>query len=256
VVYSAAEVVTVMVAYPKGFFATAQVAMEPGLCFVLMPFDPTFDPVWEILQEVVESEPFSLRCLRADEISRPGYIMEDVLEYIARANIILADLTGRNPNVFYELGIAHTAKPSSRVFLLSQSIEYIPFDLRHLRFLIYKTDLSDLRARLADALSQSGLRQYRIFLHEQERKKFPGRISGRDRCLYEVELEGHFLGDDGVKFTVRVVRFVAGEQPGLSFQDGCYLGIQRNTFELPELDWKLRFEGGDRNEARILLQRD
>lgn len=101
------------------------------------------------------------------------YIVEDVLEYIARADIILAELTGRNANVFYELGIAHTAKASSRVFFRAQSVEFIPFGLRHLRFLIYRPDLSDLREKLTEALSQVVPRQYRILLHEQEPKMFP-----------------------------------------------------------------------------------
>ncbi len=92
-----------MPAYPKDYLEQIrpQIEVDASLGFMLMPFQSSFDDVWNIVKEVVESDPFSGRCLRADQISRPGYIMEDVLEYITRANIILAELTGQNPNVFY-----------------------------------------------------------------------------------------------------------------------------------------------------------
>jgi len=62
--------------------------------------------------------------------------MQSVWEGINRARLIIADLTGRNPNVFYELGIAHTlGKP---VIMLTQSMDYVPFDLRHLRCIVYQ----------------------------------------------------------------------------------------------------------------------
>ena len=59
--------------------------------------------------------------------------MEDVRTGISSADLIVADLTGQNPNVFYEVGIAHTLEKP--VLLLSMSIEDIPFDLRHRRVL-------------------------------------------------------------------------------------------------------------------------
>ena len=65
--------------------------------------------------------------------------MEDVLEYIVNAGTVIADITDRNPNDFYEPGIARAIKPSSAVYLLSQSMDFIPFDLRHLRCLVYKS---------------------------------------------------------------------------------------------------------------------
>jgi hypothetical protein len=62
--------------------------------------------------------------------------MDDVVATIRRAQIIIADLTGQNANVFYEVGIAHAiGKP---VLLLTQSIDDVPFDLRHRRILVYE----------------------------------------------------------------------------------------------------------------------
>jgi hypothetical protein len=245
-----------MPAYPRDFFLESRAQVEPSLCFVLMPFKKKFNRVWEIIRVTAESDPFNLQCLRADQISRPGYIMEDVLQYIARASTIIADLTDRNPNVFYELGIARTHKASTAVFLLSQSIDFIPFDLRHLRCLIYKPDLSDLGAKLTEAFHQAVPPQYRLNLHERERKKFPVRLSGRDRCLYELELEGHYLGVDGVKFTLRIIRFVAAQQPEEVYEEPLYLGQEQNVMDLPKLDWKLRYGGVgvDRGEGIFFLQ--
>jgi nucleoside 2-deoxyribosyltransferase len=61
--------------------------------------------------------------------------MQSVWESVNRARLIIADMTERNPNVFYELGIAHTlGKP---VIMITQSMDYVPFDLKHLRCIVY-----------------------------------------------------------------------------------------------------------------------
>src|SRR5580765_5544854 len=147
--------------YPKNFLKDSQQQQEPGFCFVLMPFDPGFAEVWKIIRSTVESQDFNLECKRADDFSKPGYIMEDILRNIVRASIVIADLTGRNPNVFYELGIAHTVKESSQVILLSQDVEFIPFDLRQLRCLMYREDLTDLEQGLSTTLKEIGQKQYK-----------------------------------------------------------------------------------------------
>jgi nucleoside 2-deoxyribosyltransferase len=62
--------------------------------------------------------------------------MDDILKSIGAADVVLADLTRKNANVFYEVGICHAlGKP---VLLLAQSIEDVPFDLRHRRVLLYE----------------------------------------------------------------------------------------------------------------------
>ena len=77
-----------------------------------------------------------LRCERADDIYDVSGIMQSVWEGINRAGVVVAELTGRNPNVFYELGVAHTlGRP---VIMLSQDIEDVPSDLRHLRCILYR----------------------------------------------------------------------------------------------------------------------
>ena len=63
-------------------------------------------------------------------------IIQDIWSAINRAEIIVAELSGRNPNVFYEVGICHTL--GKEVILLAQDIEDIPFDLRYLRVILYE----------------------------------------------------------------------------------------------------------------------
>ena len=109
--------------------------VEDDLCFVLMPFGP------EDLQIVYQDhvcnalKQCKLRVQRADDIYGTGSIIEDIWAGINRARLIVADLTGRNPNVLYEVGICHTL--GKNVIMLAQTADDIPFDLRHLRSIIY-----------------------------------------------------------------------------------------------------------------------
>jgi hypothetical protein len=73
---------------------------------------------------------------RADDFFTADAIVEDIWKAIVSARLIVADCTDRNPNVFYEIGLAHTiGKPT---ILLTQRAEDIPFDLRHLRYITYQ----------------------------------------------------------------------------------------------------------------------
>jgi len=77
-----------------------------------------------------------LRCIRADDIYGVSGIMQSIWEAINSSRVIIAEMTDRNPNVFYELGIAHTlGKP---VIMITQSIDDVPFDLKHLRCIEYE----------------------------------------------------------------------------------------------------------------------
>jgi hypothetical protein len=115
-------------------FGGGEFTPDPNLCFVLMPFAEVMRPVFDDhIRPVVESGGVS--CLRADEIVGTNVITWDIWEKINRARFIIADLTGRNPNVFYEVGIAHAL--GKEVILLAQSMEDVPFDLKALRCIVY-----------------------------------------------------------------------------------------------------------------------
>jgi hypothetical protein len=111
--------------------------MANDYCFVLMPFtnNNNLQVVYkDYVKPIIEGR-CGLKCERADDINSISGIMQSVWESINRARLLIADLTNRNSNVFYELGIAHTlGKP---VIMITQAMKYIPFDLRHLRCIIY-----------------------------------------------------------------------------------------------------------------------
>lgn len=102
--------------------------------FVLMPFKDELSLVYQDHIKSVATT-LGLSAARADDFFSSGSIMRDVWEAIHGAKAVVADCTGRNPNVFYEIGIAHTI--GKRVVLTAQSVEDIPFDLRHLRTIVY-----------------------------------------------------------------------------------------------------------------------
>lgn len=103
--------------------------------FTVMPFEP--DDLQFVYRHVVlpSLEKCGVVCIRGDDMFGSGVIMEDVLKWIESADIVLADLTGQNANVFYEVGIAHAKEKP--VLLFAQSLDDVPFDLRHRRIVPY-----------------------------------------------------------------------------------------------------------------------
>ena len=127
--------------------------IEPSLMSAMMPFDLRFDAVYAALRRTAED--VGLRCRRADDIWENPAVIQDVVSLIDRSKVIVCDCTDRNPNVFYEIGIAHTL--GREVILITQIAADIPFDLRHLRYVRYLNNTeglmalsAKLRPRLAD----------------------------------------------------------------------------------------------------------
>ena len=121
--------------------------IEPTLASAMMPFDTGFNAVYEAIQQA--SSNAGLRCRRADDIWENAAIIQDVVALIDRSRIVICDCSGRNPNVFYEAGIAHTL--GREVILITQSEHDIPFDLRHLRYIRYLNN-TEGRAALTQSL--------------------------------------------------------------------------------------------------------
>ena len=130
-----------------------------NICFVIMPFGIGFDDLYEkVYVPAIQSQ--GLSPLRADEIYDNQPIIRDITQSIHHAKVILADVTGRNPNVNYELGIAHALK--KEVILLTAEAKDVPSDYRHLRYLQYnrmdvdwnKTLSQELQATLKQVLSR------------------------------------------------------------------------------------------------------
>lgn len=117
-----------------------------SFCFVLMPFDSDFNDIYEFGIKGACAD-VGVYCERVDEQIFLGSMLDRIYNQISRADLLVADMTGRNPNVFYEVGYAHAL--GKNVVLLTQKSEDIPFDLKHFPHIIYGTQIKDLRTELA-----------------------------------------------------------------------------------------------------------
>jgi len=115
-------------------FGSSTFTLDSQLCFVIMPFTDSLQPIYEdSIRPIVMAA--GLRCERADDVRGVGLITWDIWERINRARFLIADLSGLNANVFYELGLAHAL--SKDVVLITQSMDFVPFDVKGLRCICY-----------------------------------------------------------------------------------------------------------------------
>lgn len=139
---------------PSEHFRKSSIEVEPGFCFVLMPFGVEMDSIYASgIKPAIEAQ--AMRCKRADEHFTSDEIMVQILDDILRAEIVVADLSGHNPNVFYELGLAHAIKDN--VILLTQPTEGLPFDISGFRHFSYQNTMAGatlLRSQLERAIAE------------------------------------------------------------------------------------------------------
>lgn len=110
--------------------------------FVIMPFSDEFNPIYEDHLAPV-CEKLKLSCTRADLIDSPNVIMNDIWSHINNADIIICDCTKKNPNVFYELGLAHAL--GKKVICITQNADDIPFDIKQIRYIKYEYNPRGMR---------------------------------------------------------------------------------------------------------------
>jgi hypothetical protein len=170
--------------------AVSAPATPLGTCFVISPFGGYFDSYHTaIFEPAIEAA--KLKPCRADDLYRPSSIIHDIWKYVSGATVLLADLTGKNPNVLYELGLAHAiGKP---VVMVTQVLEDVPFDLRNLRVITY--DLRDpaWAELLGDSITHSleevlGSPESAVppaFLRERKESKSP-QVSSTEKKLLEL----------------------------------------------------------------------
>lgn len=128
-----------MIISPK-LFTGDDYTIDEKLCVVIMPFKVDWSSdIYDTFKEAV----IDFTVWRSDEEYTDDIIIQTVWEKINRAKFVIADCTGKNPNVFYELGIAHTlGKP---VFMCSQNREDFPFDINHIRNFQYGLKPGEIR---------------------------------------------------------------------------------------------------------------
>ncbi|MDP0497634.1 MAG: hypothetical protein Q7Q73_15635 [Verrucomicrobiota bacterium JB024] len=137
------------IVFSPSVFSVPSQTPDPNLISVMMPFTPELSPVYDTIKAAAEALGF--HCLRADDIWNESTVIQDVFSLIFRSYIVICDFSGRNPNVFYEAGIAHTL--GKHVVPITQSAGDIPFDLRHHRYAPYLNN-NEGRAQLQGELSR------------------------------------------------------------------------------------------------------
>ncbi len=127
---------------PKFFSVSDWPLSISGHVAIMMPFHKTFDSVYEEIKMSCHS--LKLETKRVDEVYKPGKVMHDIFSIIAQSRVIVSDLSDRNPNVLYEVGLAHAL--NREVIMLVQDEDDVPFDLRQFRFVKYSLDTEGLKA--------------------------------------------------------------------------------------------------------------
>jgi hypothetical protein len=123
---------------------------RPHKAFVLMPFEPSFEDVYKLgIKGAAHESDAGIEITRLDEQLFAEGMLERIYRQIDNADVIIADLSKKNANVFYELGYAH-AKGKLCIHLTSDP-NNIPFDLRHQRHILY-SNVTELKGKLVDNL--------------------------------------------------------------------------------------------------------
>lgn len=123
-----------------------ETSIQSNLAFVLTPFHEDFKHTYEIISRACHL--VKMTSLRGDEEFVSKDVLRHIIKCIVKAKVIIVNLNGRNPNVFYELGIAHALnKPT----ILSHIDNEVPFDLKNQYLVIYNND-QELLDRLQNSL--------------------------------------------------------------------------------------------------------
>jgi hypothetical protein len=128
--------------------ADEDLSIDPGLIFVLAPVRLETENVYAHIKNIARDS-FAMRVDRADLLPTSGSILRQVVSNIAKARIIIADVGSRNPNVYYELGIAHTlGKPT---ILISRNVSEVSFDVVTNRVIVFSS-YYELGQKLEEAI--------------------------------------------------------------------------------------------------------
>jgi hypothetical protein len=149
---SATKNVQKKITFSPSVFEIPKKSNMPNCVSVMMPFSAEFDNVYGCINDACYE--IGMSCHKADDFWHHSAIIQDIFELIFRSSIVIVDFTGKNPNVFYEAGIAHVL--GKTVLPITQNGDDIPFDLRHHRYILYRNDregLKKLKRELVSKLS-------------------------------------------------------------------------------------------------------
>ena len=244
--------------YPKQFFRQRSARVQKASCFLMMPFAAEFDDVNELLQTTLQSPDLNIACRRADDIRSPN-ILETILVNIAKSEYVIADLTNCNPNVFYELGLAHCVKEADKVILLTQSMNFVPFDLRHLRCIVYDSSTSGLhtlRDELIETFNEVARDSFRFNVREGSRIPFGKKLVGHNRNLFELTFHVVHVGYGVVKLSIDFAEHAIDQETAKV--DSQFLMLNEDEWSVQTVDnipWRLHLSQYTDNNAVLVLEK-
>jgi hypothetical protein len=199
--------------------------------FVLMPFSYPFRDYYEnIYEPALNAADYHVS--KADDIFASRPIMADIISSIQEADIILCEMSGRNPNVFYELGIAHSMQ--KKVILVSSVENDIPFDLRFIRVLLYETESSKWSEKLklkitlaAQDLESDSKKDWSALFPNMELKGELTIEQAKDLIELYVDYIVAQLNIEAGRFRSQLKRYVKGRN-----QNAIDIFIEAKTYEV------------------------
>ncbi|MBS1728941.1 MAG: hypothetical protein JST51_19655 [Armatimonadetes bacterium] len=136
--------------FAPGMFKEPKRQPDSSLVSVMMDFRSEYKPVYEAIRTATTN--CGYKCERADDIWNDSVIVQDIFELIFASKIVVVDFSSKNPNVMYETGIAHAF--GKIVLPITQSINDVPFDLRHHRVLVYLNNEEGRRELITKLVSR------------------------------------------------------------------------------------------------------
>lgn len=244
--------------YPKDFFLQTSKKFKRASCFVIMPFDPKFREVYDILKETLESDELNIECNRADDFHQ-AHIIETILKGIAHSEYIIADLTGSNPNVFYELGLVHCTKEISKVVILTQDMNFVPFDLRQFRCVVYEQSINGskrLKEELVKTFKEAARNTFRFKVRENGIIPFDKRLVGDENFLYELEFEFPFIGEDAIKMQIHFSQLSVDKSKKKLESQYLFLSENKPSEKVKNIPWYVTLVRTNGKEAIISMDKD
>lgn len=129
----------------------SNIQISEKTAFCLMPFHKKFDKIYTSIKAACSQAGYA--CLRSDEPFNPGNVLRQILQMMTTSEIIIAVLDGKNPNVFYEIGLAHSLGKTVILVGNAKNPEDISFDLKSERLLLYNNH-GELQQKLSKSLKQ------------------------------------------------------------------------------------------------------
>ena len=242
--------------YPKTALAQYK-RVAKGSCFVMMPFDPSFDHIYRRIQETLQAPGLDLSVVRADDF-REANILGSILRSIAQSEYVIADLTGLNANVCYETGIAHCVKDADHVILLTQTMKDVPFDLRHLRCIVYDNSpvgMKRLKAELTTTFESLFRDRFHFHIREGGCFTFGKPLIGRNRNFFELKFSCPYMACNAAKIWVsfREISVDGIDEP--TNDQLLVLSEDQEVASLNYLPWDLHLVRFEEDRASVVLQK-